>query len=132
MEGGISAASPHRLILLLMEGALVAISIAKLKMSEGEIQERGRAISKAISLIDEGLRASLDLDRGGEIAEHLDALYDYMSRQLFMANLKNSPEMLEEIYRILSDIKGSWEAIDPASKIDSNTAPLTETTPPNV
>lgn len=116
VEGGVAEASPHRLILLLMEGALVAINIARIKLGEGEIQERGRAISKAISLIDEGLRPSLDLDQGGEIAMHLDALYEYMSRQLFLSNLKSSPELLDEVYRLLSDIKSSWESIDQAVK----------------
>jgi len=113
-EGDVSDASPHRLILLLMEGTLVAVSIAKVKLAEHDVQARGRAISKAISLIDEGLRPSLDLEQGGEIALHLDALYDYMVRQLFTANLKSSADILDEVHRLMSEIKQAWEAIDPS------------------
>lgn len=112
-EGGVFDATPHRLVLFLMEGALVAISIAKIKLAEGKTEERGRAISKAIALIDEGLRASLDLEQGGAIAANLDSLYEYMSRQLFIANLKCAPELLDEVHHLLGEIKQSWEEIEP-------------------
>ena len=111
-EGGVSDASPHQLILLLMEGALIAINMAKVKINEGNVEERGNAISKAISIIDDGLRASLNLELGGEIAQNLDALYDYMARQLFIANLKKSPVILDQIYQLLSEIKQAWESIN--------------------
>ena len=113
-EGGVSDASPHRLIVLLMEGTLVAVSIARVKLAEGNIPERGRAISKAISLLDEGLRPSLDLEKGGELALQLDALYEYMSRQLFIANLKGSAQILEEVHHLMSEIKQAWDSIDPS------------------
>lgn len=124
-EGGVSDASPHQLILLLMEGALIAIKMAEVKMNEGNCEERGNAISKAISIIDEGLRASLDLERGGEIAQNLDALYDYMARQLFIANLKKSPQILDQIYQLLSEIKQAWESIsnnEETQQINSTTS----------
>jgi flagellar protein FliS len=111
IETGVAAASPHQLIVMLFEGALVAVSSALQSMQTGDIPLRGQAISKAITIIDNGLRASLDKEAGGEIAESLDALYDYMSRRLLMANLKNQPAMLEEVYRLLSELKAAWDGI---------------------
>lgn len=111
IETGVTAASPHQLIVMLFEGALVAVSSALQSMQAGDIQHRGQAISKAITIIDDGLRASLDKESGGDIAESLDALYDYMSRLLLLANLKNQPDMLEEVYRLLSELKAAWDGI---------------------
>lgn len=111
VETGVPEASPHQLVLMLMEGALVAINIAAVKMEQGDIPKKGEAISKAIALIDEGLRPSLNLEQGGEIAANLDALYDYMGRQLFLANLRNDTAPLNEVARLLGDIKEAWVAI---------------------
>ena len=111
IETSVSSASPHSLILLLMEGSLVAINIAKAKMVEADIPGKGEAISKAIALIDEGLRASLDMNAGGDIAQNLDALYEYMCHQLLMANMKNDPARLDEVTRLMSEIRDAWKAI---------------------
>jgi flagellar protein FliS len=115
METGVVAASPHKLIVMLFEGALLAIANAMQHMQAGEIEAKGKAISKAVAIIDEGLRASLDKQTGGDIAQSLDSLYEYMTLRLITANLKNQPEMLEEVQRLLKDLKGAWEAIDPAT-----------------
>ena len=111
IETGVSAASPHKLIVMLFDGALVALSSAILFMKAGNIPEKGAAISKAILIIDSGLRASLDKKVGGEIAEGLDALYEYMGARLLMANLKNQVEILEEVQRLLSELRDAWNAI---------------------
>lgn len=111
LETGVAAASPHRLITMLFEGALVAISSAAIHMKAKRILEKGQAISKAITIIDSGLRASLNKEAGGELAERLDALYEYMSRRLLEANLKNNPEMLTEVHGLLMEIKGAWDEI---------------------
>lgn len=113
METGVVAASPHKLIIMLFEGALVSISSAIQHMQAGNMEAKGKAISKAVSIIDEGLRASLDKKVGGEIALSLDSLYEYMVSRLMMANLKNQPNTLEEVHQLLSGLKDSWEAIDP-------------------
>ena len=86
-------------------------------------------MSHAIAIIDNGLRASLDREAGGQIASSLDSLYDYMSRQLLTANLQNKPEMLEEVHRLLSDLRGAWNTIGttPAAapqQQEANRAPL--------
>jgi flagellar protein FliS len=104
-------ASPHALILMLFEGALVSINLAKGFMLNHEVSHKCEAISKALAIIDEGLRASLDKEKGGEIARNLDDLYEYMGSRLIQANLKNQPEYLDEVARLLGEIKGAWEEI---------------------
>jgi flagellar secretion chaperone FliS len=111
LETGIASASPHKLIVMLYDGVLAALAKAKGNMAAGNIPAKGAAISHAITIIDNGLRVSLDLNAGGEIAENLDALYDYMSRRLFEANLKNDVAIVEEVHRLLSDLRGAWVEI---------------------
>jgi flagellar secretion chaperone FliS len=123
METGVTAATPHKLTVMLFDGALVAISGALSHMKAGNIPEKGQAISKAILIISSGLRASLNKEVGGQIALNLDALYQYMTEKLLFANLKNQPEALEEVHRLLSEIRDAWMAID-------TTAQTTEQAPP--
>jgi flagellar protein FliS len=111
VETGVATASPHKLIVMLFDGALVAVSAAANQMRAGQIPDKGLSISKAISIIESGLRASLDKKAGGSIAENLDALYEYMCHRLLQANLKNQPEVLDEVHGLLKDLKTSWEAI---------------------
>lgn len=113
LETGVTAASPHKLIAMLFEGAMIAILRAQNHMQAGQIAEKGQAISKAISIIDSGLHASLNLAAGGEVAQNLDALYGYMTQQLTQAHLRNDPAMLQEVHGLLADLKSAWDAIDP-------------------
>lgn len=115
VETGVVAASPHKLVVMLFEGALVAISSAIQHMQSGDIARKGEAISKAIMIIESGLRASLDKKVGGEVAVNLDALYEYMSSRLVIANLKNQTAILEEVYQLLKGLKDAWESISPGS-----------------
>ncbi|MCP3851058.1 MAG: flagellar export chaperone FliS [Gammaproteobacteria bacterium] len=111
-------ANPHRLIQMLMEGALEKISKAKGFLKNGDIAKKGEHISWAISII-EGLRVSLDHSQGGEISENLESLYIYMNSRLTQANLHNSVEMLDEVTGLLIDIKSGWDAI-PQNVIDEH------------
>ncbi len=111
METGVVAASPHKLIVMLFDGALVALNAALSGMRSGNIAEKGKSISKAILIIDSGLRAALDKKAGGEIAEGLDALYEYMSGRLLTANINNDPAILEEVQRLLIELRDAWNAI---------------------
>ncbi|SEO49546.1 flagellar export chaperone FliS [Nitrosovibrio sp. Nv6] len=111
LETGVIAASPHKLILMLFEGAQVALSSALVHMRSGEIKAKGEAISRAITIINSGLQASLDIEAGGELAQQLSALYDYMGRRLLFANLHNKPEYIEEVVRLLGELSEAWEAI---------------------
>ena len=111
LETGIVSASPHKLIVMLYDGALVAVLSAQMHMKSGNVPEKGKSISKAIQIIDNGLRASLDKEVGGEIAENLDALYEYMGARLLAANLNNDITVLEEVQRLLTDLRETWNAI---------------------
>lgn len=126
METGVTSASPHKLIVMLFDGALVSVNTAILHMKAGNIPEKGAAISKAIMIIDSGLRAALDKRAGGEIAEGLDALYEYMGARLLQANLKNQVDILEEVQRLLGELRSAWNAI--GSTPDALQAPA-KTTP---
>jgi flagellar protein FliS len=112
LETSISAAEPHRLIQLLFEGALLAVAQARQAIGQDNVAEKGRAISKAIQIIEEGLKTSLD-DRGGELSGQLRSLYDYMSRRLLFASLRNNTEALNEVSALLGEIKDAWMAIAP-------------------
>jgi len=114
LEAEVGVASPHRLILMLFDGAIKACNLAKIHMKNGAIPDKGKAISQAISIIQEGLRSALDIDQGGELAANLDALYQYMGMQLLQANLHNDLNKLDEVLGLLSGLKESWEQIDPA------------------
>ena len=110
-ETGVMTANPHQLILMLFEGARLAIAKAGLHMQRNETTAKGEAISKAIMIVDHGLKASLDVEAGGEMAEKLFALYEYMTNRLLIANLRNDFKALEEVGRLLAELHGAWEAI---------------------
>ena len=111
LETGVVAASPHKLIVMLFDGALTAVRAAIVHMQAREIEKKGLAISKAINIVQNGLRASLDKTAGGQIAESLDSLYDYICNRLVTANLTNQPEILKEVIALLADLKGAWDSI---------------------
>ncbi len=107
VQTGVDFATPHRLIEMLLDGALARIAAAKGNMERGQVEQKGANISWTISIID-GLRSGLDLANGGEIAENLNALYSYIMRRLLQANLSNSVAMLDEITHLLSEIRAGW------------------------
>jgi len=111
VESGINGADPHKLIAMLFQGALLAIANAKNAMLRKDFSTKGAAVSKAMLIIDEGLKASLDKKVGGELAHSLDQLYDYLLSRLLTANLNNDAEILDEVSRLLSELKGAWDAI---------------------
>lgn len=111
IETGVESADPHRLILMLFEGADVALADAKRHLAARNVAKKCESVSKAIRIIDEGLRASLDVDAGGPLAQKLAALYDYMARRLVLGNLKNSEEILDEVRKLLGELKSAWASI---------------------
>ncbi|OCG23572.1 flagellar export chaperone FliS [Gilliamella sp. App2-1] len=111
LETQVNQASPHQLIVLLFDGALNAIKLANLYIQKGNIVGKGNAISKAINIVDNGLKSCLDLEKGGEIAENLDRLYQYISQQLVLANLHNDQEKLQTCFDLLNNIAESWREI---------------------
>ncbi|MGH8600372.1 MAG: flagellar export chaperone FliS [Burkholderiales bacterium] len=112
LETGVAAASPHRLVVMLYEGALLAVMEAESHLAAQRAAQKARAISRAIMIINDGLKASLDPGQGGSIALQLHELYDYMGRRLLAANLHNDADALAEVARLLRELKSAWEAID--------------------
>jgi len=119
LETGVEAADAHKLVLMLYEGALLALLEARQCMERREVAAKGQAISKAVMIIDGGLKASLDIEAGGELGERLANLYDYMSERLLQANLHNRPELIDEVSRLLTELRGAWEQIRPAGRVSS-------------
>ncbi len=100
-------ASPHRLVQMLMEGGLDRIAAAKGGIERNNVELRNGQINWAISIID-GLRASLNMEVGGEIAANLDSLYEYMIRRLASANAHNDIAALDEVASLLKELKDAW------------------------
>lgn len=113
VESGVIAADPHKLISMLYQGAALAIANGKSAMLRKDIPAKGAAISKAITIIDEGLKASLDKKAGGELAENLAALYDYMGSRLLSGNLNNDVAALDEVSKLLAELGSAWDSIRP-------------------
>ncbi len=111
-ESAVNGASPHKLIQMLMAGALDRMAQAKAAYETKNIEQKGVLLGKSISII-AGLQASLDSDKGADVAANLDKLYDYMQRRLLEANLKNDMTMVEEVSGLLVKVKTSWDAIAP-------------------
>jgi flagellar protein FliS len=114
-HGGVAAADPHKLIVMLMDGAIERIRAAQSSIQRGDIAEKAQLIQRAVAIIGE-LHASLDVSAGGQIAANLSALYDYMTRTLLKATVDNKTEMLEEVARLLHDLRGAWVAIPAAAR----------------
>jgi flagellar protein FliS len=113
IESRVSASNPHKLISMLLDGALKKIAQANGATSRGEVAQKGVFISGAIKIVD-SLRAALDHQQGGEVASNLEALYSYMERRLAEANKKSDSSILTEVSSLLKEIKSGWDAI-PAS-----------------
>ncbi len=113
LETQINNASPHRLIQLLMDGALERMNGAKSAMERGDAATKGVLIGKAMGIIS-GLRSSLNMSvEGTDLPERLDDLYDYMGRRLLEASAFNKVEMLTEVIDLLKTVKSGWDAIEP-------------------
>lgn len=115
VETSVNSASPYELVLMLFDTALSSIAQARLAIGNGDTVTKGRCISKAVRIIEEGLKAGLD-DRAGLLTQQLRGLYDYMNKRLLVASLRNSVESLDEVSHLLGDIRSAWSEIDPAKR----------------
>ena len=114
------SASPHQLIGMLFDGAAAAIGMARHHMAAGNIPAKGQAISKAVSIVDNGLKAGLDAKAGGEagaeLVANLAALYDYVVRRLLQANLHDDAGALDEAESLLEKLASAWREIGTADR----------------
>ncbi len=110
VDTAFEGADPHHLIAMLMERALARIAIAKGHMQRGDVSKKGARVGGAMAIVD-GLRAFLDHEAGGSLADNLDNLYEYMSRRLLEANLKDDVAILDEVSELIREIRGAWVAI---------------------
>ncbi|GAB4356789.1 MAG: flagellar export chaperone FliS [Gammaproteobacteria bacterium] len=113
VQGSVTEATPHRLIQILMEGAIDRLNSAKGCSERHEHGQRSQLISQAASIIG-GLAASLDMERGGEIAVNLAELYSYMLRKLTSVQMSGDVAGIDEVIDLVSELKAGWDAI-PAS-----------------
>ncbi|OAN18829.1 flagellar protein FliS [Photobacterium jeanii] len=110
VDSQLTAATPHRIVQMLMAGAIERLIQGKAAMEQGSIAAKGERLGKAMDIV-MSLRACLSMEDGGEIASNLDALYDFMIHQISEANHHNKPEMLDDVVGILREIKSAWDQI---------------------
>ncbi len=116
IESDVSTASPHRLVEMLFEGAIVNIGAAQFAIERGDIKSKGEKLGKAIRIIEEGLKSNLNLKSGGQIASNLDTIYDYCVLRMTYANVHNDGAALTEIVKLLSVVLDGWKSIAETSK----------------
>lgn len=111
VESSVMSANQEQLISMLFDGAISALIRARLFMQDGNIQGKGNSISKAINIIESGLKQGLDGQSGDELTDNLLGLYAYMVRRLIQANLRNDVEALEEVEGLLRNIADAWKEV---------------------
>jgi flagellar secretion chaperone FliS len=124
LDMGVEVANPHKLILMLYDGALLALATAASFLEQGDKMTMSKEIMKASNIIAQGLRDSIDQKAGGDLAERLSALYDYMNLRLQFANIKGDKKIIDEVSGLLHELRGAWEEIakDPSVVSDSRKA----------
>lgn len=108
VQSVVDGASPHMLIQMLFDALETSLNAAKGAMQRGEIEEKGRQIGKSVRILEEGLKASLDMEQGGEISQNLVSLYDYCITQITLANLRNDVALLETAQNVLTPVAQGW------------------------
>lgn len=112
LETGVVDASPLKLTVMLYEGAITACIQAQQALAAQDYNKKGACLIQAMNIIDNGLRASLNKGNGGDIAQNLDALYQYMSMTLMQANIHKDGAKIDEVQHLLMDIKSAWESLE--------------------
>jgi len=121
VETGVANATPHQLVALLFDGFMEALAQGRGAMRNGHREAKGLAIGRAVRIVEEGLRAGLDLNAGGTLARDLDELYTYLTMRLTMANIRNDEAMLDECQRLVQPLSEAWQSIGPASRAQQST-----------
>lgn len=116
VESGVAAARPIDLVVMVYDGAIEVLGKAIAQLNANDIAAKNQSVSRAIRIIDEGLRAPLDM-RAGEVAANLAGLYDYMTRRLLQASARNDVAMIEEVRSLLLDLKSAWDELANSGKV---------------
>ncbi|MFZ2988325.1 flagellar export chaperone FliS [Ideonella sp.] len=113
VETSVEDASPHKLVDMLFDGYMEALSQARGHMQSGAIEQKGKAIGRAARIIEEGLKAGLNLKDGGRLAQDLHSLYAYLTVRLTLANIRNDERVLDECVSLVEPLRQAWKAIAP-------------------
>jgi flagellar protein FliS len=112
IEGGVAAADPHGLVQMLLDATVERIANARACIEQGDRVRKAKLLHSCVTLIAE-LRGSLDLIRGGELAQNLSDLYEYIAKRLMLANVRDDVMPLNEALSLLGEIRSAWIAIGP-------------------
>ncbi len=112
VQTGIDGASPHQLVAMLYDGLLETLALARAALRQGDIARKGSELTRAVRIIDEGLKSALS-PAGGELTGHLGELYAYLGLRLTQANLRNDESAIEECVRLIEPLREAWAAIRP-------------------
>lgn len=113
VETGVVTGSPHQLVSMLFDGFMDAIAQARGALKQGNVEGKGKAIGRAVRIIEEGLKAGLDVKAGGQLAADMRDLYDYVTLRLTQANLRNDEKLLEECQALIEPLRSAWVSIGP-------------------
>lgn len=113
VETSVVDATPHKLVEMLFDGYMESISQARGYMQTGQIEAKGKAIGRAARIVEEGLKAGLNLKDGGRLAQDLQALYAYLTMRLTLANIRNDEKVLDECVSLMEPLRQAWKAIGP-------------------
>lgn len=116
VETQLSGADPHQLVAMLFDGFMEALAQGRGAMRSGDLVSKGLALGRAVRIVDEGLRAGLDMKGGGSLARDLGDLYTYLTMRLTMANLRNDEAALDECQRLMQPVRDAWMAIAPGAQ----------------
>jgi len=111
IDASVAAASPHQLVVMLFQGARIALAHARSAIARGDGPGRARSLAKAVAIVSDGLQASLDTTRGGPLAGELDSLYGFMALHLTQANLENDARKIEAVDALLAELESAWREI---------------------
>jgi flagellar protein FliS len=116
VESQLAGASPHALVAMLFEGFLEALAQARGAIRAGDVGAQGQALGRAVRIVEEGLRAGLDVRAGGPLARDLDDLYTYVTQRLTLANLRRDEAAVAECQRLMQPLAEAWRAIGPQTR----------------
>lgn len=119
IQGRTDGGNPHELIMMLFDGLIVAVGGARQSLARGDVAGKGAYIGRAVRILEEGLKAGLDMERGGELAVNLRGLYDYCVARLTEANLRNDDAALADVVRIIEPLVEGWRGIAGATPAEA-------------